>query len=119
MTAVIEWQPFVTLYHNSNEIIQHESLWLDTNGYSHAVLDVLMPRLTTNGHLYIETSESLDGPWHDTEAGLSETSSSQQVVLARDLPRNDSSCLRRYLRWRSDSIANKEVCFRIVAQLNR
>ena len=114
MTAVVEWQPFVTINHGSGEIIQHESQWLDTEGYTHAVLDIRAIQVSASA-LSLETSESLDGPWSEVATIIT---GSSQVVLSRDLPRSDSSRLRRYLRWRSDSSA-KEYTFRIVALLKR
>lgn len=115
MSTVMEWQPFLTVNHGAVETIQHQSHWLDSGGYNHAVLDILATQVSA-ATLYIESSESLNGPWTTTTTVTAPGSS--QVVLSRDLPESDSSRLRRYLRWRSDENA-KEFTIRILTQLRR
>lgn len=117
MTTVIEWQPFVTINHGYGEIIQHESQWLDTKGCKHAILDILTTQVSAT-YIYIETSESLDGPWLEVTSIGPANLGSSLVVISRDLPRSDSSRLRRYLRWRSGD-AQKEFTLRIVVQLKQ
>lgn len=118
-TTVIEWQPFVTINHFDNvEIIQHESQWLDTRGYSTAILNILVTRKST-GCLYLRMCDIPDGNWVDViSGGLGLDEGSYLVTLSRDLPRSHSSYLRRFIRWQSNDVA-KEFCFRIVVQLNR
>jgi hypothetical protein len=118
-TTVIEWQPFVTINQVDDvEIIQHESQWLDTRGYSTATLDILVTRKST-GCLYLRMCDIPDGNWVDViSGGLGLDEGSYSVTLSRDLPRSHSSYLRRFIRWQSNNAA-KEFCFRIVVQLNR
>ncbi len=118
--GVMEWQPFVTITSNDDEIIQHQSLWLDTQGFRYVILQVLIVNLSAN-YFYIETSESTDGPW--TTVGGNGVGRFQansvgetEIALSSELPQSDPYCLRRYLRWRSGD-NNKTVSFRIRAEL--
>ena len=121
-TGVVEWQPFVSLTTNDAEVIQDESLWLDTAGCKYVVLQVLVTRVNAN-YFYIETSESLEGPW-TTVGGDSvgrfaaSATGAREIVLSRDVPLSNPYSLRRYLRWRSGDNA-KIVSFRIRAELKQ
>jgi hypothetical protein len=118
MTRVTEWQPLFTAYGSDTyDLIQHESRWLNTGNCHHVILYVHV--LSTGGSLtlYIETSESLEGPWNNVDSFGSFGAQPEKLVLSRDLPQSDTNRLRRYVRWRLSDDAY-EICFRIRAQLS-
>ena len=118
MTRVTEWQPIVTAYGSgSYDVIQHESRWLNGGNCHHVILYVHVLSRSGSITLYIETSDSLEGPWNNVVAFISSATAPTKVVLSRDLPQSDTNRLRRYVRWSLSQNAD-EICFRIRAQLS-
>lgn len=124
--VTVEFQPLVTMTITDptvlSPIIQHESLWIDTRGFSGANLQVRVLAVISALEIVIETSESLDYGWGSEESEVFRSSGSTGYVtvpIARDVPRSDPSRrLRRFLRWRLDNVtSNCGMCFRVQLQL--
>lgn len=101
--------------------VQDEEGWLDTYGYNFAVININAPLITASTTLKLETAEYLDAGW-ESFADITSSTLVQQHALSRDIPRSESSRLKRYLRWTIDGSgagARFETCFRIAAQLKR
>ena len=115
MAKVIEGQPIVDIRNGGYEIIQHESLWLDTQGFTRVVLNVRCLEYNSS-ILYIESSELPDGSWATVTGGTINSEGTTVIVLTRELARGETNRLQRYLRWRINNTTG-ETCFSIRAEL--
>lgn len=107
-----DMQPLVRLEQDSTndgkayEFIQHQSAWFPTNGFTYAALAIQVLDMDANRtFLFIETSDSVDGPWetaatYRNNGGSILSADAIDLVLSRNAPYGTDVRLRNFIRWR-------------------
>lgn len=115
------FQPMTWLEWNMSssysEIIQPEQRWVDTEGYNKLGVTVEIMDKTTASTLVFETCDMLDGDWitfMSWSGALTAEMASQYWYVNRNISRDETARLRRYVRWRWTGLSGSDqyIAFR-------
>jgi len=113
-TTWLEWDTTSTY----QQIIQPEHRWLDTQGYSKLGVQLEIMGISSTCELILETCDILDGEWITVTSWggpIDAEYVSQWSYINRNVPRDETARLRRYVRWRwtSLSASDQHIAFRM------